>query len=153
MLCTPQNKPSEVEYFFPVLQKGKLKPGGIRWFAQVQTAFAPNSLLQVLDHISIFSTLPGQKAGLEAQGIHMPTAGVRRGSSPAGAPGNRLWRGAGKAVSSLLCNSPWWRGRHFAHVQELPKVEGLTVKKSRALLILLTSQESFTYAIVLSRII
>lgn len=61
MLCTPYNNHSIVEYFVPILQKGKLKPGGINWFAQGQTAFAPNSLLYVLDHIYIVSALTTEK--------------------------------------------------------------------------------------------
>lgn len=45
MLCTPQNNSSEVEYFFPILQKSKLNPGDFNCFAQSKTALAPNSLL------------------------------------------------------------------------------------------------------------
>lgn len=66
---TPQNNPRDVEYFPSAVQKGELNPGGFTWFAQGQEAFAPNSLLEVLDHISIIRAFPGGKSGLEAQGI------------------------------------------------------------------------------------
>lgn len=83
---TPQNNPSDVEYFPSVLQKGKLNPGGFTWFAQGQTAFAPNSLPGVLDQISIIRALPGGKSGLEAQGILLPVLGEKR-EQPSGTLG------------------------------------------------------------------
>lgn len=133
LAATPQNNPGDVEYFPSVFQKGELNPGGFTWFAQGQAAFAPNSLLEVLDHISIVRALPGGKSGLEAPGIPWPVLGEKREPS---------WE-CGNAVSSLPCNSPGWWKRHFAHGQELPKVRGLRVWESRFLL-MLTSQGSFT---------
>lgn len=134
----PQNNPSDVEYFPSVLQKGKLNPGGFTWFAQGQTEFAPSSLPVVLDHISIIRALPGGKSGLEAHAQLLPVLGEKR-EQASWDPGED-----GSALSSLPCNSLWWRKRHFAHGQELPRAGGLMVWESRALLIL-TSQRSFTW--------
>lgn len=69
---TPQSNPRDVENIPLVVQEGELNSGGFTWFAQGQTAFAPNSLLEVLDHVSIIRAFPGGKSGLEAQGIPWP---------------------------------------------------------------------------------
>lgn len=75
---TPENNPSDVEYFPSVVQKSELNPGGFTWVAQGQAALARNSLLEVLGHISIITAIPGGKSGLEAQGIPWSVLGEDR---------------------------------------------------------------------------
>lgn len=61
---------------------------------------APNSLLEVLGHISIIIAFPGGKSGLGAQGIPWPVLGAKR-EQPSWDPGE-----GGDAVSI-----PWGGGR------------------------------------------